>query len=415
MKTLYVEISPLRFVATQLLGRGLRFKGAFFGSLAPLQEAEIEPPALPGPRYVRVRNRLAGICGSDLHFVYADGDLRIAPAALPGVSRIYMGHEMVGEIVEVGSEVTEYKVGDRVVEERGGSNCLGRGDPSPCRHCAEGNYARCEKLGEEGENLGVGGGWSEEWITHVGRLYPLPDDVTDEQGVLIEPAACGLRPALRRRAQPGYKVLVIGCGTIGLMTLQSIRAVQPDCQITALAQFRYQAEMAKKLGAEHIIMLGQDAYATVARLTGGKLYTGMFKNRTIRGGFDIVYDCVGKPNTLRDALRWTRAGGAVVLVGVHLAPMRIDLTPVWYEEIDLIGMMAHGMEEWEGERITTYDLVVRLLREGKLDFDGFITHRFPLSRYRDAITTAVEPGRTHAIKVIFDHRKQASEGGTSHG
>jgi threonine dehydrogenase-like Zn-dependent dehydrogenase len=124
---------------------------------------------------------------------------------------------------------------------------------------------------------------------------------------------------------------------------------------------------------------------------------------------------VGKPATLRDALRWTRAGGAVVLVGVHLAPMHIDLTPVWYEEIDLIGMMAHGAEEWEGEHISTFDLVVRLLREGKLNFDGFITHRFPLFRYREAITTAVEQDRTHAIKVIFDYRDQAPEGGSSHG
>ncbi len=413
MKTLYAELSPYRLGAMQVLGR--ISKGAHFGPLAPLREADITLPPLPGPRYVRIRNRLAGICGSDLHFVYAEGDLRIAPAALPGRTRVYMGHEIASEIVEVGSEVTEYKVGDRVTWERGSGNCMAREDPSPCQHCAVGNYSRCEKVGEGEDDLSVGGGWSEEWITRVGSLYHVPDDITDEQAVLMEPAACGLRPALRRRAQPGDKVLVIGCGTIGLMTLQSIRAVQPDCEITALAQFRYQAEMAKKLGAEHIIMLGQDAYAAVARLTGGKLYTGWFKNRTIAGGFDMVYDCVGKPNTLRDALRWTRAGGTVVLVGVYLAPMRIDLTPVWYHEVDLIGMLGHGAEEWEGQRISTYDLVVRLLREGKLNFDGFITHRFPLSQYREAISTAVDPGRNHSFKVVFDHQKQASEGGRSHG
>ena len=412
MKTLYVEFSPTRIIATRLLGR--ISKGAFFGSLAPLREADIELPPLPGPRYVRVRNRVAGVCGSDLHFVYAEGDLRIAPAALPGRLRTYMGHEIVGDIIEVGSGVTEYKVGDRVAQQRPGDCCLGREDPSPCRHCAVGNYSLCEKLEEE-ENANVGGGWGEEWVSHVGRLFRLPDDLSDEQAVLIEPAACGLRLALRRRAQPGDKVMVIGCGTVGLMTIQAIRAVQPKCEITALAQFDYQAEMAKKLGAEHIIMLGEDAYAEVARLTGGKLYTGMFNNRTIVGGFDIVYDCVGKPTTLRDALRWARAGGAVVLVGVHLEPMHIDLTSVWYDEIDLIGMMAHGGEDWEGERISTFDLVVRLLREGKLNFDGFITHSFPLSRYRDAVTTAVEQARTHAIKVIFDYRDQAPEGGSSHG
>lgn len=413
MKTLYVEISAPRFIATRLLGR--ISKGAFFGSLAPLREADIEPAPLPGPRYVRVRIRLAGVCGSDLHFVYADGDLSIAPAALPGRLRTYMGHEIVGDIIEVGSEVTEYKVGDRVTQERSADCCLGREDPSPCRQCAVGNYSLCEKLSGEGDVLSVGGGWSEEWVAHVGQLFPVPDDLSDEQAVLIEPAACGLRPALRRRAQAGDKVMVIGCGTIGLMTIQGIGAVQPKCEITALAQFDYQAEMARKLGAKQVIMLGEDAYAEVARSTGGTLYSGMFSNRTIVGGFDIVYDCVGKPATLRDALRWTRRGGAVVLVGVHLAPMRMDLTPVWFEEIDLIGMMAHGGEDWEGERISTFNLVVRLVREGKLNLDGFVTHRFPLARYRDAITTAVEQDRTHAIKVVFDYRDQASEGGNSHG
>ncbi len=94
----------------------------------------------------------------------------------------------------------------------------------------------------------------------------------------------------------------------------------------------------------------------------------------------------------------------MVLVGVDLAPMHIDLTPVWYWQVDLIGTFAHGSEEWEGERVSTYDLVVRLLTEGKLDFDGFITHRFPLSRYRQAFMTAIDQARSHAIKVVFDHQ-----------
>jgi threonine dehydrogenase-like Zn-dependent dehydrogenase len=401
MKALYVEPTALRILATRMLAR--LSKRAFFGPVAPLREADIAPAPLPGPRYVRVRNRLAGICGSDLHFIQADGDLRIAPAALPGTTRIFLGHELVGDVVEVGAEVEDYKVGDRVVNNRGPGSCLGRGSEQLCRYCAVGDYSLCEEATQQ-EPLGVGGGYAEEWVTHEGRLLSVGDDVSDEQAVLLEPAACGLRAALRRRPQPGDRVMVIGCGTIGLMTLQSIRAVQPHCEISALAQFDYQAELAKKLGASNIIMLGSDAYAEVARLTGGRLYRGAFGNRAIVGGFDIVYDCVGKPSTLRDALRWTRAGGAVVLVGVDLAPMHVDLTPVWYWQVDLIGTFAHGGEEWEGERVSTYDLVVRLLREGKLDLDGFITHRFPLSRYRQAFMTAIDHARSHAIKVVFDHQ-----------
>jgi threonine dehydrogenase-like Zn-dependent dehydrogenase len=410
MKALYVKLTPARMVATRMLMLARLRRRAYFSPLAPLRKEDIPSPPLPDPHYVRVRNRLGGICGSDIHFVQADGDFRIAPAALPGIDRIYLGHELVGDVVEVGPEVKGYKVGDRVAAQTLAGSCLGEGREPPCRYCAVGNYSLCEEARQQ-DPLSVGGGHAEEWVAHEGRLFPVPDDVTDDQAVLLEPAACGLRAALRRRAQPGDRVMVIGCGTIGSMTLQSIRAVQPDCEITALAQFDYQADMARKLGASNIIMLGSDAYSEVARLTGGTLYRGSLGNSVVMGGFDIVYDCVGKPQTLGHALRWARAGGAVVLVGVHMAPMKIDLTPLWYWEIDLHGLFSHGAEDWQGERLSTFDLVVRLLREGKLNFDGFITHRFPLSEYRQAFLTAMDQARSHTFKVIFDHKGQASEGG----
>ncbi len=405
MRTLYIDLSLQRLVATQLRSRLPRpwRRSAYFGRLAPLQEADIPSPSLPGPRWVRVRNRISGICGSDLHFVMAHGDLRIAPAALPGTAyRNYMGHEIVGDVVEVGSEVTKLKIGDRVTQEMSGGSCMAVGREPPCRYCAEGNYALCEAVPPKDEPHGTGGGWSEEWTSPQGSLYKLPDDITDEDAVLIEPAGSAVRAALRKRAQPGDKVMVIGCGTQGLFTVQAVRAVQPSCEITALARFDYQAEMARKGGADHIIMLGADAYAEVARLTGGRLYKGLLGNKVILGGFDVVYDCVGLPNTLRDALRWARSRGTVVIVGVYLSPMKIDLTPVWYNEVNLVGVMAHGMEEWEGERLSTFDLIVRWIREGKLKMEGFITHRFPLSEYREAILTAIEQPRTSSIKVIFD-------------
>jgi len=407
MKALYVKMTAPRVLATRVLAR--LSKRAYFSAIAPLREEDVAPAPLPDPHYVRVRCRLGGICGSDMHLIQADGDLQIAPAALPGISRMYLGHEIVGDVVEVGAEVKGYKVGDRVAHQALAGSCLGQGREPLCRYCAVGEYALCEEVRQQ-EPLSVGGGHAEEWVAHEGRLFHVPDDVTDEQAVLLEPAACGLRAALRRRAQPGDRVLVIGCGTVGLMTLQSIRVVQPDCEITVLAQFDYQADMARKLGASNIIMLGSDAYGEVARLTGGRVYRGAFGNRTVMGGFDIVYDCVGGPQTLRDALRWARAGGTVVLVGVRMAPMHIDLTPVWYWEVDLVGMFAHGSQEWQGERLSTFDLVVRLLREGKLNFDGFITHRFPLSQYRQAFQTAMDQARSHCLKVIFDHQGQASKG-----
>jgi threonine dehydrogenase-like Zn-dependent dehydrogenase len=159
--------------------------------------------------------------------------------------------------------------------------------------------------------------------------------------------------------------------------------------------------MAYRLGA-HEVVAGEDGYQATARITGAKLYEGMFGNRMLLGGFDVVYDCVGSAKTLQDSLRWTRAGGAVVLAGVKLAPLKLDLNPIWCQEVDLIGVYAHGAEPWKGEMRPTYDLVIELMRQGKLTTDGLITHRFPLSQWRQAVSTALDK-RNGTIKVVFDY------------
>jgi 2-desacetyl-2-hydroxyethyl bacteriochlorophyllide A dehydrogenase len=401
MKAVLSNISPARVLFTRLMRRLGR--APYFGPLSTICLREVPPPPSPGPRQVRVHNRLGGICGTDLHFVLGEGDFRIAPAAIPGSDFPYMGHEIVGDVTEVGPGVTRLKVGDRVVQERGRS-CLALGRQPLCRQCAIGNYSLCEAPVEELHSGAVGGGWSEELVTEEGFLFPVPDELDDEQAVLIEPMACGLRAVIRRTPQPGEKVLIIGQGTQGLGTLLSIRALQPDCHVTVLARFPYQADMARRYGADEVIMLGADLYREAARLTGGKVYQGRLGNRMLLGGFDVVYDCVGIPSTLKDALRLARAGGTVVLVGVYLEPMKIDLTPVWYWEVDLIGVFAHGAEDWQGERVSTFGLIARLMQEGKMKTDGFITHSFALPEFRKAVATAIQQPRTHSIKVVFDYR-----------
>jgi len=157
--------------------------------------------------------------------------------------------------------------------------------------------------------------------------------------------------------------------------------------------------MARKLGADAVIVQ-EDFYIATARITSAKLYTGKFKNRMILGGFDVVYDCVGSEKTVKDSLRWTRAGGTVVLAGVSLKPMQVDLTPIWYQEVGLIGLYAHGMEEWNGVKQSTYDLAIGLLLEKKILIDGLITHRFPLEQWRTAVRTAKDKS-SGAIKVVL--------------
>jgi threonine dehydrogenase-like Zn-dependent dehydrogenase len=399
MKSIFLDIDFPRVVLTRALGR--LHPAAYFSRVAPVRFADLPDPPLPGPRWLRIHNRLAGICGTDLHLVFIEGDLDIALAALPGNNRRYLGHEIVGEVVEAGPGVEGLRVGDRVVFQRNDC-CLTAEIAPPCRYCAIGDYDLCSNESDiRGPRL-TGGGWGTSFIAHQNHLYRLPDDVTDEQAVLIESAACGVHAALRRQPQAGEHVLVLGCGIIGLMTLGAVRAVAPQAHITALARHPFQANAARRMGADQVIRSGD--YREVARLTGARLYTGLLGNRMLLGGFDVIYDCVGKARTVTDALRWARAGGTVIVVGIDLHRLKVDLTPVWYQEVNLVGSMSHGAEDWNGQRVSDFDLVVRFLREGKLNFDGLITHRFPLDAYREAIATATAKRQTGAIKVIFDLR-----------
>lgn len=381
------------------------FREAYFSSFAPLQVQNLPRQPLPDARYVRVRNILAGICGSDLHLVFADGDFRIAPAAIPSNTQSYPGHEVVGEIIEVGDDVQRLHVGDRAVLQSGLS-CRSADIDTPCRACADGNYSLCEHGPFSGPRP-IGGGWSEEMLVHEAQLFRVPSTMTDAQAVMLEPTAVAVHAVLRCLPRQGERVLVIGAGTIGQLLLQVIHALSPNAEVYVLARHDFQIERAARLGAQ--IIYPQDSYRQVQSATGAQLYGGRAANRTLLGGFDVIFDSAGSQQTTHEALRWSRAGGTVVMVGVSLHPMHVDLTPIWYQEINLIGSTAHGMEYWPlgtAERVSTFDIAAELIARNYIFPDKLITHRFPLSAYRSALLTASDKRHYRVMKVVFDYSLQ---------
>ncbi|UCF92493.1 MAG: zinc-binding dehydrogenase [Desulfobacterales bacterium] len=400
MRTIYFE----KRIPKMLLTKALQpiWPAVVYSRLSPTRFVDVPEKPLPGPRWVRMRNRLCGICASHLHLLFVDADPRVSPAALPGTERIYLGHEVLSEVTEVGAGVTTLKKGDRVILDSPEANCLSQEIEPICRPCREGHRMLCENA-SLGQNLeGMGGGWGDGFTAHETGVYQVPHGLDDETAMMIEPLAVGVRTALRCLPDPQQRVLVVGSGMIGLAVIAALRVLSPDCRIAAMARYPQQVAMARKLGADEIIVR-EDPYRASARITAGKLYTGQFKNRMILGGFDVVYDCVGSERTVSDSLRWARAGGTVVLAGVNLKPMHVDLTPIWYQEVDLIGVYAHGTEEWNGRRQSTYDLTADLLLKKKLFIEGLITHRFPLAQWRTAVRTAKDK-RSGAIKVVLDLR-----------
>jgi len=400
MRTMYLDVSVPRILLTRLLGRVSR--SAYFAPTSSLHLSTLPDPPLPAPDWVRVRNRLCGICGSDLHQIFLDIGLDVTPVALPSHKRMYLGHEMIGDVIEVGSAVTDFKVGDRVTRWGRADDCRARRRSPLCRACARGHRVLCEIASEPRDHHPIGGGFGDSYITPAATLLRVHDGVTDEQATLIEPIAVAIHAASRRIAKKDERVLVLGCGVIGFLLMQTIRAYQPECEITALAQFAWQADLARKYGADKTFLTGDDGYARVAEITEAKLYEGRMNNRMLMGGFDVVFDVVGIESTLNNALRWTRANGDVVIVGVNLHRMTLDVTPIWYQEVNLIGAVGHDVVTWKGEAVSTFELAMRWIGDGTLNCEGLITHRFPLNEYRHAFEVAVEKNKYRSIKVMFE-------------
>jgi threonine dehydrogenase-like Zn-dependent dehydrogenase len=399
VRSIFVDVSIPRMLAVKAL-RPVS-PGIVWSPISSTHVTDLPDPSLPGPRWIRVRNRQCGICGTDMSLLYVMGSPSIGLAALPGRQRVFLGHEVVSDVVEVGKDVTRFRVGDRVVMQsrHAGRNCYSQEIDPPCRMCARGQTQLCENASLGVGPEGVGGGWSEGYTAHETEVCGVPDDLDDDQATLIEPLSIGLHAVLRHRPQPRDQVLVIGAGTIGLLTAQAAQAVEPDCQVTILARYAHQEEEARRLGIESVIR-GGDLYAVMAAITGARHYRAPLNSGMLLGGFDVIYDCVGSRKTILDGLRWARAGGTFVMVGVTLSDLKVDLNPVWYQEVDLIGSGFFAVEDWEGDRVHTFDIVIDMLRDGRLRHDGMITHRFPFSQYKQAIATASDK-RTGSIEVVF--------------
>ncbi len=387
---------------------GRRFPSLCTGRLSLLRLREVAEPKLPGPRWARVRPTLSGVCGSDLATITAEGSPFFSPlTSFP----FTFGHEVVGTVTEAGGEVVGVSVGDRVVVEPA-LHCGVRGVDPPCAACLQGRYGNCVNVTRGDIAAGVqtgycrdtGGGWSASLAAHEVQLHKVPDGVSDEEAVLAEPFSCALHAVLRSadggREEP-EKILVLGCGTMGLLTVAALRALGASGRVFASAKHPHQQELAWKLGADELIRPGRGAYDELCKRSGAAQYFPEIGKPTVLGGFDVVFDCVGSPDSLDDAVRFTQARGSTVLVGMPAVPKTVDWTTIWFKELRVLGTYAYGVEEVGGERLRTFELALRLLNQKRVDLAALVTHRFRLADYRRAVRTALFTGEHRSVKTVF--------------
>jgi threonine dehydrogenase-like Zn-dependent dehydrogenase len=330
---------------------------------------------------VRVRPRLSGICGSDLATIDGSSSRWFEPiVSFPFTP----GHEIVGELDD-GARVTIVPV----------LGCVARGITPVCAACAAGHLNRCERIGfgdlEPGLQCGfcksTGGGWSTLMVAHESQLVAVPDDLSDEAAVLLEPAACAVHAASRVDAD---RVALIGSGTLGLLTLAALRRQRPAIEILATAKHPLQRELAAELGADTVVAPGE-----LDRLVRARTGSMRLDNGQLGGGIEAVVDCVGSADSIAQALRIAAPGGTIHGVGMP-GVTTVDLTPLWQREVSLQGAYAYERPD--------FDAAIELVRT--LDLGRLVSATYPLRRYEDAIAHAASAGARGAVKIAFDLRSE---------
>lgn len=398
MKTIFFEGKISKIALIKVLSKFS--KKAYHSSLSPIIYKSFPDPKLPADNWVRVKNIETGICGSDMTFYKCAQGPSTAFLPLPCSKITYLGHETVGKIVEVGSTVKNFKIGDRVCMNKYMSCCdlKGYGIEEQCEMCKAGKYADCSNYGEKEKfDIHVGAGMGDYYLAPESQLMSV-EGLSDDDAVLIEPFAVSLHAVLKRIPKENEKVLVIGAGMIGLNVIQFAKKLQPKCKIYVMEKNPNKFDFAKKLGADEI--LTGDPYKAVEKATNGKMYVSG-NNKMIMGGFDVIYDCVGKGTLFNDTLRWLRAQGTLVKIGYQMTKTKFDETPIWWQGLNIIGADSHGVEEINGENFSTFEIVKDMMLKKQLITDGFITHRFKLDDYKDAFKLLIENPRD-TIKVVLE-------------
>ena len=335
---------------------------------------DMPEPQIQRPTDAVVRIDTTTICGTDLHIMKGD-----VPAVTPG--RI-LGHEGVGEIVELGSDVTQFAVGDKVI-----ISCIkscGR-----CSFCQQGIFAHC--LGNEGAS-GIGwvfghliDGTQAEFVRvpyAETSLYKVPDTVSNAQGVMLSDILpTGFEIGVQYGGvKPGDVVAVVGAGPVGL-SVMSTAGLHGASRIIAIDLDANRVAEAKKFGATD----GVDPAAAnwkdqVLALTDG-------------WGVDVAVEAVGVPDTFQMCTQIVRPGGRVANVGVHGKPVELQLQDLWIHNITISMGLVNA---------NTTPMLLKLVASGKLNVDNFATHHFKLDEMLDAYDTFGRAAETGALKVVID-------------
>jgi 6-hydroxycyclohex-1-ene-1-carbonyl-CoA dehydrogenase len=323
-------------------------KAAMFYGPDQLLRIEDVPVPDPGPEEVLVKVAGCGVCHTDLHYM----DHGVPTFKTPP---LILGHEVSGTIAGLGDGVNRWKEGDRVLLPA----VYGCGK---CAMCRTGRENICEQMVMFGNN--VDGGYAEYMLAPAKDVLALPDEVPLVEGAIIADAVTTPYHAVvnRGKVKPGDRVVVFGCGGIGLNLVQVAAAV--GAQVIAVDLIDEKLEWASRLGARTTL--------------NGKQYDRIDKEIRKRtgGGADIAFEAIGNPHTQSQAFSSLRTGGRFVMVGYSAEKMILDAGRVMYREMEIVGSL--------GCRAVDYPRVLDLARQGKIKVKELVTACYPLEEINAA-------------------------------
>lgn len=325
-------------------------KSAVFCGKGKIRFDDNYPTPAPREDEVLIKVYACGVCGTDVHIFHGEkGSAEVTPPVI-------LGHELAGEVVSVGKNVTTVRPGDRVTVDPN-SYC------GICRACKMGQKNMCENMKACGVNFD--GGFSEYCVVPEKLCFQLGDNVSFEEGAMTEPVACCLHGIDLANIRPGGVVCVIGGGAIGLIMAQLARASGAATVILSEP-----VEMRRKIALENgcdytVDPTSESLPDRIRELTGAD-------------GADTVIECVGNLSATGQAIAAAGKGATVLLFSVPKpdAVFPLPLMDVFSKELHIIGSFVNP---------DTHQRAVNLINSGVLNLKPLITHRFPVSRLEDAI------------------------------
>ena len=335
--------------------------------MTAIQKIEIRDIPMPvcGDDDVLVRTEYVGLCGSDVHF-FETGEIGTSIVHPPFV----LGHEYAGTIIEIGKNVKNLSVGDRVTLEPG-MPC------GKCKYCKQGRYNLCDDMAFK-SSPPVDGLFC-NYVTHPAHLtFKLPDCVSMMDGALIEPLAVGMHAAKQGEVNLGQSVAILGSGCIGLTTLLSVKQRHAtNIIVTDMCDFRL--EKAKALGATHVINAGrEDVIQKIMEYTDGL-------------GVDVVFETAGSRYTANQTSHVVAKGGRVVMVGIVLGDIPYNFRPLNRKEADLKTVWRY---------CNAYPDAITAVETGFIDLGGIITNVVPFKEAQKAFETAIQD-KENVIKIVL--------------